>query len=485
VPFAAPPVGDLRWRPPEPHKPREGHQLATSFGPACPQTDRLAVFYGNIAAAFGAGEDVVPHLGGRSEDCLTLNIWTPAFEGGAALPVMVWIHGGSNGSGSSSELAYDGARLASRGVVLVSINYRVGPLGFFAHPALSAESECGSSGNYGLMDQVAALEWVRDNIAAFGGDPACVTVFGESSGALDLLHLMTAPRARGLFHRAIGQSGAPWEGTPSRSLGEAAGVRLVGQLGIENPSGAKALAALRAIDAEDLIRRVDEATGGYAATVIVDGWLLDRSAGDTFVDGTETPVPLLIGSNENEFSTLPYYLPAVERTVAGYERWVRGTWGAAADRLLELYPVAADPEVSAALIAQLTDAAFTCPARVAARCHARAGNPTYRYFFTRASPGPGGERLGAYHSMEVGYVFDTRFEWLPTEEADLELVEAMGRAWVAFAATGDPNVEGLVEWPPYDPEVDAYLELGDRIAAAEGVKTERCDALDLASGRVR
>ncbi|MFV1987263.1 MAG: carboxylesterase/lipase family protein, partial [Gemmatimonadota bacterium] len=460
VPYAAAPTGDLRWRPPGPPDARRGLQSATEFGAACPQIDRLAAFIGNIAAAFEAGEDVVPILAATDEDCLTLNIWTPEFEDGADLPVMVWIHGGSNNAGRGSQGEYDGVRLAARGVVLVSINYRLGPLGFFAHPALSAESPGGASGNYGLMDQVAALQWVKDNIAEFGGDPDRVTIFGESAGSTDIILLMTAPAAEGLFQRAIGQSGAPMVGLTPRSTGEAAGVRLVRKLGFDNPDSETAIAELRVMDAGALVRAIDDVDGTYSVRAVLDGLLLTRDTDDVFADGDEAAVPLLIGSNQNEFATLPYYLPAIERTVEGYEKWVASTRGRTAGRVLELYPAAEDAGVTSALVSQVTDFVFTCATRTAARRHSAAGNATYRYFFTRVSPGPGGDALGAYHGMEIGYVFNNRYDWIPADEADLRLDEAMAGAWVRFAATGDPNGDGLAAWPEYDAETDAYMEFG-------------------------
>ncbi len=483
VPYAASPTGDLRWRPPGPPASRRGLQSATEFGAACPQIDRLATFTGNIAAAFGAGEDVVPRLAVADEDCLFLNIWTPEFEASANLPVMVWIHGGSNNAGWGSQGEYDGVRLAQRGVVLVSINYRLGPLGFFAHPALTAESPGGASGNYGLMDQVAALQWVQDNIAEFGGDADRVTVFGESAGSSDVILLMTAPAAQGLFHRAIGQSGAPMAGVTPLSTGEAAGVRLARQLGFDNPESEAALAELRAMDGNTLIQAIDDAAGTYAATPVLDGLLLNRSVGEVFADGDQAAVPLLIGSNENEFATLPYYLPPIERTVEGYEQWVGMTRGRYAARMLELYPAGEDALVTPALVSQVTDFVFTCATRTAARRHRAAGHPTYRYFFTRVSPGAGGEALGAYHGMEIGYVFNNRYAWIPADESDLRLDEAMAGAWVRFAATGDPNGDGLAPWPEYDAETDAHMEFGERIGAGQGVKAEQCDFLDTPAPR--
>ncbi len=479
IPYASPPVGGLRWRPPQANSARPGVQQASRFAPACPQIDRIFGFQAGIAVAFGQPEDVAPRLEEASEHCLYLNIWTANVNRQQSLqPVMVWIHGGSNRSGWGSEVAYRHGHLARRGVVLVTINYRLGALGFWAHPALTAESEHGSSGNYGLLDQIEALRWVKRNITAFGGDPGRVTIFGESAGSLDVISLMSSPLASGLFHRAIAQSGAPMGPTYTLAAGEEQGVQLAEELGVGgDPGGEAALAALREIEGDSLIRRMDEAAGGYSAGPIVDGWVLPKSPGETFAEGQQEAVPLVIGSTAHEFTSLPYFLPPIERTTTAYRDWVGRTFGDVASRMLELYPVASDDEVTRALADLITDSFFTCPTRIAARRHQATGQPVYRYYFTRVSPGPGGEALGAYHSMEVPYVFDTRPAWLPTEPEDLALVDAIGRYWTQFAATGDPNGPNLSEWPVYDPAVDSFLELGASIRTGEGVRTATCDLL--------
>lgn len=473
IPYAAPPVGPLRWRPPEPARPRGGVRPARDFGPSCPQSNRLDGFARGIAAAFGRADRVPPSNRRTSEDCLTLNVWTPdSAAHGPGRPVMVWIHGGSNLSGEGSAPLYDGSALARRGVVVVTLNYRLGALGFLAHPALTAESPDRSSGNYGLLDQIAALRWVQRHIAGFGGDPGRVTVFGESAGSIDLLHLLASPAARGLFHRAIAQSGAPMGAVPRLAAAEPGGAALAQAL------GAADLAALRTAPADRILAEADRllAAGRLTLGPVVDGAVLPDAPGRLFDRGRQHPVPLLIGSNAREMASLPYYLPRIDRTVAGYAGYLRAIAGPGAPRLAQLYPASADGEVEGALTDLTTDLYFTCPARFAARRMARAGAPAWLYHFTRVLPG--GERLGAYHAAEIGYVFDTREPWLPAAAEDAALTDAMMRYWVRFAATGDPNGDGLPLWPAHDEPGGRYLELDRRIEAKAGLKQEACDLVD-------
>lgn len=478
VPYAAAPVGTLRWRAPERRRIQRAVRAATEFGPACPQSPGLGTFYRNIAVAFGRGDSVRITAPRTSEDCLTLNVWAPVVaDRHAPLPVMVWIHGGSNIYGEGSSPIYDGARLARRGAVVVTINYRLGALGFLAHPALTAESPDHASGNYALLDQIAALQWVQRNITSLGGDTARVTVFGESAGSIDIMHLMASPRAAGLFHRAIAESGAPMGALTRLAQAEASGVAFARAAGIDSTAGA--LDALRKLPADSVVALSMRLLAAHPSlgAPIVEGAVLPEMTGNAFDHGRIARVPLMLGSNALEMSSLRVYVPQFERTVGNFTAWVTRSFGLASPRVLSLYPVRADADVEMALLRATTHMFMTCPTRFAARGAARAGMPTYLYQFTRVLPG--GESLGAFHSAEIGYVFGTKESWLPLEPVDHELSESMARFWVQFAATGNPNVAGLPEWLPYDQATDRHLELGNTIAAGAGLTRETCDLVQL------
>jgi para-nitrobenzyl esterase len=476
VPYAAAPVGDLRWRPPAQHRPRNGPQSARSFGPVCVQTDRLTAWEKSIATAFGTQDKVDATPRNTNEDCLYLNVWTNNLGGKTPQPVMVWVHGGSNVSGEGSSPWYDGSMLAKRGVVVVTINYRLGVFGFLASPDLSAESPDRVSGNYGLLDQQAALRWVRTNISQFGGDPGRVTVFGESAGSLDLIGLMASPSSAGLFHRAIAQSGAPMGIALPLAQAEAQGAAFVKASGGDTAGGPAA--ALRRKPAAELLELADRLVlaGKLQIQPVVDGWFLPDAPGRIFSTGKQQKVPLMIGSNAREMTTLRFYLPRIERTVAGFRGWLGLTLGPNAERFGQLYPAESDGEVEGALIDATTDLLFTCPARFAARAMARVGAPAYLYQFTRVKPG--GQSLGAYHAAEIPHVFGTRLPWLPWEPVDDQLSAAMAKYWVAFATTGTPAAQGLPAWPAHDVAGDRYLELGSAIDVKAELKKSACDLLD-------
>ena len=467
VPYAAPPVGDLRWRPPESVAPWDGTRDATVAAAACVQTPippESNVFY-----------DL--QVDETSEDCLYLNVWSAADPNDSA-PVMVWIHGGGLTVGHGARINYDGTALARRGVVLVTINYRLGALGYLAHPLLSAESEHGASGNYGLLDQIAALEWVQRNIAAFGGDPDRVAIFGESAGAWSVNYLMATPLARGLFHAAIGQSGGGFGsmGTVQpKATVEAAGHGLAEKLlgeGVE-PS----LSAMRTASADEVL-----AAQGPVVSANVDGWVFRDTIYSIFAAGNQHDVPLIVGSNADEYKM--FGDPFGVATVAEYEETVRREYGTFADALLLAYPATTDAEAKQARLDGSTDAMFVWEARTWARMMSTVSSPAYLYFFSRVPAAPDANRYGAYHTAEIPYVFDNfGVSAAPHANRDYDAIDrglsdALASYWVAFAQTGDPNGWGTRHWPAYDRDADVALVLGDTVEARPNVRQERLDVFD-------
>ncbi len=472
IPYAAPPVGELRWRPPEPHAPRAGHQDASRFGPACPQLQGNPGWYRDVAQKFGRSPDAIPDLTDIREDCLFLNIWSRNLGGDAPQPVMVWIHGGSNLNGFSHEPNYLGHNLAKRGVVVVSINYRLSALGFMAHPALTAESERRVSGNYGLLDQIAALQWVRDNIASFGGDLDRITVFGESAGAGDIGTLIASPLASGLFRRAIIQSGGyPLHNTATVSDDEVFGVKLMSALGVGDGPGQ--LEKMRALSWQEIIAAVPSATPGSFTSEVVDGWLLPKSAADIFEAQEQNPVEIVIGSNANEW--FMYLTQPVEEKQLHAVLKQRIREGHRAEVLAALNKVVSGGV--AAKLDLLTGAAdFHCPSLAVADAQRELTDRVYVYRFSRVRPK--GEKLLAYHGAEIPYVFDTADDWLPADRVDRALTDTMLAYWTQFAKTGDPNGARLPNWPAFDPRSDVHQDLGDEVRTATGLQREFCEALD-------
>lgn len=452
IPYAAPPVGEWRWKPPQPAPAWEDVKAADAFGPQCVQTP-----YAPTSIYL-----MPPHP--QSEDCLSLNIWTAAKSGGRR-PVMVWIHGGAFTRGSSSLPGYDGAALAKKGVVLVSINYRLGALGFMAHPELTAESPKHSSGNYAILDMVAALRWVQKNIAAFGGDPGRVTIFGESAGSWAVNVLQATPLARGLFHRAIGQSGGQFGRNASLKTAEDAGVRLAKTL------SAVSLSALRAAPAGKVV----SAAGG--AGVNVDGWVLPDDVRGIFAGRRHSRVPILVGSNADEMTTLTA-VAALPKTLEDYRRRVESQYGEATPEYDAVYPVESESDIAAALLGVGRDTTFTLQMRTWARLNVAGGSRAYLYQFTRVPPLPDRNGLGAYHAAEIPYAFDNvgARPWATAE--DRALADRMSTYWVNFAATGDPNGKGLPKWAPYDRKDEPYLELGDSIRLRHHLLQAQLDFLE-------
>ncbi len=505
IPYAAPPVGDLRWRPPQSPDSWEGVRTCVRYGPSCPQP-------------LGDGLSFFP-LGETDEDCLYLNVWTPggAAEGSevgstgqaddgaggqaAALPVMVWIHGGGFSTGSGSLDVYSGIDLARLGAVVITINYRLGPLGFLAHPELSGEDPSGASGNYGLLDQIAALEWVRENVAAFGGDPENVTAFGESAGGMSICDLMVSPPAEGLFARAIVQSG-PFDSSGAgmdavRPLAEAeeTGRELSRRLGCDEAPDE--LAALRAVPVGRLLRAAERTVprgpGGLGFVPVVDGVVLPGDPAALFAAGELHDVDLLVGANADEANL--FLLGMRGATAAELTRYVRRLYEPDDDAVLELFPDDEHGSRKAALSKAVTVMGFLAPARFAAASVAEAGADAYLYHFARVPPAVGD--LGAFHGLEIPYVFGNPVLVLDvTGGVDGELSRAMMRYWVSFARDGDPNApsgdgepdagsgdgepagEALPLWPAYDPASDLCLVLDAESEAAPAPYPEACDLAD-------
>jgi para-nitrobenzyl esterase len=484
IPYAAAPVGDLRWKPPAPAVDWKGVRDAKVFGSACWQPEP------NPESFYGGGPIE------RDENCLFLNVWSAAKQSDEARPVMVWVHGGALVTGTGATPWYDGTALATKGVVLVTINYRLGPMGFLAHPALSAESSPSSSGNYGILDQIAALQWVRDNIGAFGGDPKNVTIFGESAGSWSICYLQATPLAHGLFHRAIGQSGGVFGPMPRLAAGagdasppradfepaESAGVHLAEALGVEGDASVATAAALRAKTPEEIYDAMAKAggRGRFWFRPNVDGWVYPQPIYDLFAANRHSPVPLMVGSNADEGTAL--WGATAPTTLAAYQTAVETRYRNFAQEVLAAYPAATDGDAKAAYLDLQGDDVFAWQMRTWARlASAPQSSPVFLYYFSRVPPGPESETYGSYHAAEIVYAFDnlkkgrSSHTWQPADEA---LADTMSSYWVSFAKDGNPNEEGLPPWPRYAIATDQALELGDEIRVLDALKKERLDLLD-------
>ena len=447
VPYAAPPVGGGRWKPPVEVPAWKGVRDAAEFGPACVQPKPRA---GSIYA-----EPPMP----MSEDCLSLNVWAPKSVRKA--PVLVWIHGGSLVAGASREGMYDGAAMARRGVVVVSINYRLGVLGYLAHPDLSAESPDQVSGNYGLLDQIAALRWIQRNISAFGGDPTNVTIAGESAGGLSVMYLMASPPARGLFAKAIAQS-AYMISTPTlrearfgHVPAETAGAAMADKL------GAKGLADLRAMDADTLTNAAPKA--GFAPFGTVDGKILPGQLVDVFDRGEQARVPILAGFNSGEIRSLRVLAPPPPADAATYEAEIRKRYGDLADDYLKLYP---STDLAESVLLAPRDALYGWTAERLVVKQTAAGAPGYLYLFDHGYPAAEAAGLHAFHASEIPYVFGTAkmtppaWPKNPDTPEEAKLSAAMIDYWTSFARDGVPRATGQPAWPSYAAE-RAYLTFGE------------------------
>jgi para-nitrobenzyl esterase len=477
IPYAAPPVGDLRWDAPRPAPSWEGTRDASQFGLRCLQ----GAVFSDISFT-----DI-------SEDCLNLNIWTPAATADARLPVMVWIHGGGFQAGAGAEPRHDGEAFARKGIVLVTFNYRLGVFGFLAHPDLTRESGRNASGNYGLLEQVAALRWVQENIAAFGGDPKNVTIFGESAGSLSVSALMASPVASGLFHKAIGESGAymaadgplaPLSLTANEQRGTQFGAGL----------GAGTLATLRAMPGDAVLQAALK-TAWFGPSI--DGYVLTESVSATFAAGKQSHVPLLAGWNADEVRA-GVVLGAQKPTAASFVEDLRKRFGDQAEAALKLYPASSDAEALESAAALATDAFMGYSTWKWIETHARIGKaPVYRYSFDREIPvaqdrkingAPATSRdIGARHAGEIEYVFGAldSLPKVPWELSDRKLSDAMTTYWANFARTGDPNGPDLPVWPRYD-QGGRVMHLDETIRDEADALRPRYELLDaVRSGQAR
>lgn len=459
LPYALPPVGDRRWRDAQPAPKWKQPRLADRAAPACVQGEAPAEY----VTQSGQKQSFFFWEPNRlsSEDCLYLDIWTPHLKtDGKKKPVMLWIHGGAFVGGTGSAPIYDGTNLALKDVVVVSINYRLGIFGFLSHPALSAESPNGTSGNYALSDQIEALRWVQANIASYGGDPNNVTIFGESAGAWAISLLMSSPKAEGLFHKAIGQSGAYLYSMPhrSQSIGGMPSAQEVGQSFVASVAQGN-INKLRAMTADEVqAKSVEIPFTSNGSLAIVDGYYLQQSVREIFQQGEQHKIPTLLGHNADEGSGLSdYYVvaPTAEDSAA-YRADVQARFGDLAKRWLKLYP---DTDLTAAAFNAFRDSEFGWRMEQWARATERAGQTAYLYYFShnppqgdivRAMPlGSGARRLGAHHAAEIAYVFGNFQQFTSIDDADRKMSDVISDYWVSFAKHGHPTARGGDEWKSF------------------------------------
>jgi para-nitrobenzyl esterase len=460
IPYAAAPTGERRWQSPQPISNWSGIRGAMQYGAPCEQP------------AQGGNDSLIST---ESEDCLYLNVWTPSPKPTARLPVMVWLHGGAFVGGAGTDAVFAGGELSKKGVVLVTLNYRLGIFGFLAHPLLSRNSVHHSSGNYGLEDQLAALDWVANNIAAFGGDPKNVTVFGQSAGGMSVVVMLASPLTQGKFQRAIVESGAILGGPPLQTLQEAESAG-------EQFAGADGIRELRALPAADLMQR----TGSYLAShretrfgPTIDQYVLNADPSATFEEHREHPLPLIIGNNAREgFGRLGK---------EGLAEVIKRFYGGAAGGALVLYgadagiPLSPDPVLGSAADQWITDTSFRCSAVMMAAWHAAAGAPVYSYHFEQSIPGK--EADGAAHSYELPYVFGNLLSEGPLAggytAGDRRLSSTIMDYWTNFAKNGNPNGGPLPPWPRFDDPSRAYVRLSGALPQgaqpAAGLRREQCD----------
>jgi para-nitrobenzyl esterase len=451
IPYAAAPTGTRRWQSPQPVAAWNGSRMATVYGAACEQP------------AQGWNDSLLTSM---SEDCLYLNVWTPAVRPNVRLPVMVWIHGGAFVGGSGTDPIFAGDELIKKDVILVTLNYRLGIFGFYAHPDLTRESEHRSSGNFGLEDQMAALQWVANNIAAFGGDPKNITVFGQSAGGMSVVTLLVSPLSKGKFQQAIIESGAILGGPPMKRIQDA-------ETAGREFAGADSLQSLRELPATELLKRFGSFMATHRETrlgPVIDGFVLSADPNEAFRLHRENKLPLIIGNNAREgFGHLSEdALPNAIRQFYG------------ADTGAATFYTTADSVLGTPAAQWVTDTSFRCSAVVTAARHAAGGAPVYEYQFEQSIPGREGD--GAAHSYELPYVFGNL---LPAgalagqyAAADRQLSNAMAAYWTNFAKHGDPNGAGLPVWPKFSAPVDAYMRFSSGLPKnaqpAEALRRPQC-----------
>jgi len=472
IPFAQPPVGELRWRAPQPLSQSSKNERvnASEFAPVCMQSPRILDWYRSMAADFGDSNPRkrFPDLS-ISEDCLYLNIWTPSMTADSKLPVLVYIHGGSNKSGWSYEPNYHGHNLAKQGAVVVSIAYRLGIFGFFSHPELS---EQGVNANFALHDQRLALQWIQQHIAAFGGDASNVTLMGESAGAQNIAYLMSAPSNVGLLHKAILQS-APLLGVPApRNLQQEQQWGLeFGQMALQSSdtidlSPAQQLAALRSVPAKQLLALAEQHLAGHDFRPIVDGDLVPAPLHDMLTSPVIPLQGLIIGTNGDEYTS--YIANDADEASFNHlldNRLIKDTRG-----LTDAFEQNQWREASARL---MTANRMLCPAQYLANTISQQGIPVWMYLFDRVRSGEQATQLGAYHGAELPYVFNTHDPWLPTDNIDRQLTTAINRYWLKFAASGSPN-DKRATWPVFQPTEPQQLVFANSIYPSESAEQALC-----------
>lgn len=467
IPYAAPPVGELRWKPPQEVASWTKVRNSADFGSSCPQPGQK-------------------DTGKFSEDCLYLNVWTTAKRPDDKLPVMVWVHGGGFNFGSASLPEYNGRNLAKKGVVVVTINYRLGPLGFLAHPLLSKESARGTSGNYGLLDQIFALKWVQKNIAAFGGDPGKVTIFGQSAGSRSVALLMISPLSAGLFHRAIAESGGPIIGSEYLNPvfnGSMANVSKMGQelsarLGCDKAGDE--LAAMRSRPAQEILKAADCKTGifdeGLFFAPVFDGRVLPRNPLTAYSGGAQHDVPIITGSTLNEGNI--YLTGEKELSVERYRSFLKVRFGDNTGKAFEMFPAYNTKDAARAIDKVITVAANAQPARFVAQSMEKKGSRAYLYQFARLPGTAMARKLGVHHGAELAYVFGNMSRSDGYNDTDVELSNKMMDYWTNFAKTGDPNGRGLIYWPSYKSASDLNMEFSDNMHINKNLFKKECDFID-------